>query len=322
MKGGRIAALTAMGLVLVAVAALGCFRLYSVMREDAEPLSSGSSVAAGDVTLSYRTWGPESGFPVLLVHGSFAWSQTWDVLAAPLAERGYRVVALDIPPFGYSQKPADGTYTRQAQASRILRAASELNLQRFALVGHSFGAGAAVEAAFAAPDRIAALVLIAAALGLDDPSSGSGMSALFSVPLLAPALSAATFANPMLTAAGLKAFVHDDQVVTAERTELYQQPMRVAQTASAVARWVSNGLYGDTAGAPSADPNRFRTFDAPSLIVWGVEDTATPLEQGKTIARLMPNAQLVELPETGHIPHLEKPREVVEAVAGFLEQVQ
>jgi len=88
------------------------------------------------------------------------WRHTTPVLAAA----GFHVIALDLPPFGFSDRP--GSYTRQDQAARINDVLIHLKAAPAIIVGHSFGAGAATELAMRYPDRARALVLVDAALGL------------------------------------------------------------------------------------------------------------------------------------------------------------
>src|SRR5215218_4438280 len=49
-----------------------------------------------------RVVGPRDGPPIVLVHGTAAWSGFWSKVADHLAERGWRVIAIDLPPFGWS----------------------------------------------------------------------------------------------------------------------------------------------------------------------------------------------------------------------------
>lgn len=97
--------------------------------------------------------GPEGGVPVVLFHGTAAWSELWRHTSDVLAAAGFHVIALDLPPFGFSDRP--GSYTRQDQAARINDVLDALKAEPAIIVGHSFGAGAATELAMRYPERAA-----------------------------------------------------------------------------------------------------------------------------------------------------------------------
>lgn len=307
-------------LILVVIGAAG-FRLWAGLRET-EPAAAegwnGRHAMAAGLAIAYREWGPPDGPPLLLVPGTMAWSQTFGDIAEPLGKRGFRVIALDLPPFGYSQRPAAHDYSRAAQARRILAFADAIGLDRFALGVHSYGGGAALEAAFSAPERIDAMVLLDVALGLGRPVEGPPLAPLLSVGALREALVALTFSNPLATGFGLRDFIHDDRIVTGDRIALYTRPLGVAGTTHAVGRWLLTGLFADESASLAADPARYRAFAAPVLVVWGREDTVTPLGQGEEIAALLPNARLAVLEGVNHIPHVENPVEVVRLISEFL----
>src|SRR5512145_2820711 len=96
-------------LVLVLIVALTGFRIAASLREKASRTeaapSTGRFVDAGDVEVFVQELGPTSGNPVLLVHGTGAWSAIWRETMEALAIEGYRAIALDLPPFGYSERP-------------------------------------------------------------------------------------------------------------------------------------------------------------------------------------------------------------------------
>lgn len=293
----------------------------ALLRETADPGQAAGEAArfvpVDGLAVHYRQWGPDDGPPLILIHGTLAWAQTWRDIAAPLGEAGYRVLAPDLPPFGYSQRPSDGDYSRAAQARIILGFADALGLDRFALAGHSFGGGATVEAAMAAPDRISALVLLDVALGLDSKTGGLLPRFLAMAPLR-NSLAAATFANPWLTGMGLRDFIADDALATPERVALYQRPLSVTGTTPAIGDWLLTGLFGEHAGARSRDKANYRALPMPALVLWGREDTVTPLAQGEEIAALLAHSRLVVLDGVNHIPHLEQPQRVALEMLGFL----
>ncbi|KYG03986.1 hydrolase [Sorangium cellulosum] len=99
-----------------------------------------------------------AALPVVLVHGMVAHAGFWE---APLAHASgrRRAVAVDLRGHGASEPPADADYAPSACAADVLAVLDALALPRVALVGHSYGALAALAAAAAHPERVARLVL-------------------------------------------------------------------------------------------------------------------------------------------------------------------
>ena len=155
---------------LLALLALLGLRAAAALRETAgaQPPANGRQVvtAAGGIFVQSR--GPESGPPVVFVAGTAAWSGFWLSIAETTGRAGYRATAIDLPPFGFSERSASGAYSRVDQAERLHALVVALGLKRPTIVGHSFGAGAVVEYAFRYPEEIGAMVLVDAALGLPD----------------------------------------------------------------------------------------------------------------------------------------------------------
>lgn len=316
--------LIATALILVVVALAG-FRAAATLRETETPeVAAGPGalfVEADGLKLHYRTWGPETGPALLLVPGTMAWAETWRDIAGSLGDKGFRVISPDMPPFGYSGRPSDGDYSRAAQARRLLAFADALKLERFVLGVHSYGGGGAIEAAFLAPDRIQALVLLDVALGLgrmEKPEPPLAPVAGFWP--LRDVLIAATFTNPLLIGKGLRDFIADDALATSERVALYARPLTMAGTTQAIGDWLVTGLYGDERLSRAADLDNYGAFDAPVLVIWGREDTVTPLEQGETIAASFARGRLEVLDGVNHIPHVERPQAVIDLFAAFLAQ--
>jgi pimeloyl-ACP methyl ester carboxylesterase len=112
---------------VVVVLVLAGFRVAAAQRETKlrhdEAPSMGHFVKAADVELFVQEEGPSHGPPVVLVHGTGAWSEIWRSTMRALADSGYRAIALDMPPFGYSSRPANADYRDEAQARRHPRRA-------------------------------------------------------------------------------------------------------------------------------------------------------------------------------------------------------
>src|SRR5579862_7885270 len=108
-------------LVAVVVLGLGSLRLAAHLREtevaSAAAPADGKFVESGLGRMFVMDLGPDDGVPVVLFHGTAAWSKLWWQTTAALKNAGYRPLAPDLPPFGYSDR--QGGYTRSEQASRI-----------------------------------------------------------------------------------------------------------------------------------------------------------------------------------------------------------
>jgi pimeloyl-ACP methyl ester carboxylesterase len=221
----------AAGLVVAAVIAMGVCVLLAGQRETANAAEaappSGRFVAAGDVSIFVQEAGPADGVPVLFVHGTGAWSETWRESLNTLAGAGYRAIAIDLPPFGYSQRPSPPRYGKGEQGRRILAVLDTLALKQPILVGHSFGGGPTVEAVMLAPERVRGIILVDAALSIrtdvaDPPSVVIGD--IMAVGPLREGLTATILTNPAFTRRLLQGFIADPQHATDYRVGVYRRP--------------------------------------------------------------------------------------------------
>ncbi|MEM7349122.1 MAG: alpha/beta fold hydrolase, partial [Chloroflexota bacterium] len=131
--------------ILLLCTILTFFRGQAALREtqartEAAP-STGQFFQAGDVEIFVQEMGPKDGPPVLFIHGTGAWSEIWRETMVELSEAGYRTIAVDLPPFGFSERPSQVAYGRNDQAQRILGVLNALEVSEVTLVGHSFGGG-------------------------------------------------------------------------------------------------------------------------------------------------------------------------------------
>ena len=155
-------------LLALLVLTITSFRLAASIRETGTRAElappSGHLVPTRSGGVFVQEKGPANGIPVVLFHGTAAWSELWRHTSDAVAAAGFHVIAVDLPPFGFSDRA--GTYTRADQAARINDVLAALKSKPAIIVGHSFGAGAATELVMRYPDRARALVLVDAALGL------------------------------------------------------------------------------------------------------------------------------------------------------------
>ncbi|BAT59082.1 4,5:9,10-diseco-3-hydroxy-5,9, 17-trioxoandrosta-1(10),2-diene-4-oate hydrolase [Variibacter gotjawalensis] len=295
-----------LALVVLVCVALAGFRVSAAYRETVtvERLmpSSGRLVATRSGRIFVQEAGPPDGVPVVLFHGTAAWSELWRPTMQALVAKGFRAIAFDIPPFGFSDRP--GTYTRKDQAERVIDMLTALKAERAIIVGHSFGAGAAVETVMRAPEKTRALVLVDAALGLTEKGTANAPD-LLQHPWLRETLIAATVTNPLMTETLIKQLIARKGRAR-HYVELLQRPMARENTTPDFGVWLLYFLGSDPT-ALSADRDAYGKIDNKVTILWGEEDTVTPLDQARDLQTLLPSAKLVTLPGLGHIPQIEDP---------------
>lgn len=245
-----------------------------------------------------------SGPAVVLLHGYgeslLAWEGVYDRLS-----RQADVVALDLPGFGLSSKPATG-YATDSLATNVLQAMKALRLERAVLVGHSLGGAVAAAAALAAPELVRGLVLV-------DP-------AVVAEPWLRGAENASERAR--------RAVRHSVAQYEALRMRFSgaHDPTWLAESDSAMAYSAS----GDPAYLTALqavlrefdfaylDHERARRLRTPTLIIWGAYDPTVSVSRGRILAASLPTAEFRVVERSWHRPHVERPTEVAGLIAEFL----
>src|SRR5688500_5204476 len=112
-------------------------------------------VAVGDLTFDVRTLGPEDGEPVMLLHGFPETSLSWTAVAPLLAEAGFHVIAPDQRGSSPDARPTSvADYAIDHLVADVLSIADVLDLGRFHLVGHDWGASVGWVLAAHHPDRL------------------------------------------------------------------------------------------------------------------------------------------------------------------------
>ncbi len=240
-------------------------------------------------TISVAEEGPSGATAVLCLHGIPGSARDFRYLGPPLAER-LRVVRVEMPGFGGSAAGAVATLPDWAEVT--VAVADALGLERFAVLGHSFGGGAALLAGALAGQRLAGLVLLA--------SMGGRRHRGFLLPCRAYAF-AADLARHRLVwrpAAALARFAY--------RTNGLRPP---ADDAALV---LHMSLLGSVDfGALTAAAGR---VEAPALVMHAADDRLVEPDIARALARELPRGRYHELDGGGHHLNRTRPREVAAAV--------
>ncbi len=308
---------------LTVAVAVVAFRIGAANREVAEVdelvLPESRMVETPHGMLHALEAGPEDGQTVLLIHGSVGWSGLWRDTINYLADAGYRVIALDLPPMGLSERVPGLDYSRQAQGLRILAFVEALET-RPVIVAHSFGAGAAVEAMMLEPGNFAGGVIVAGALGLGDDGEGQELAMLLRPKIVRELAMSTTVTNPYVTKLLVQQFVYRKDSVTDDVVELLEHPFRRRGTTGALADWLPT-LLVPPRNAASSDPARYADIGLPIALIWGREDTVTPPAQGVALQEALGDAPLLWMDGTGHIPQIEAPEAFHGLLAAALAEI-
>jgi len=270
-------------------------------------------IEVNDLQVHYKTVG--AGEPtLLLLHGFGASVFSWREVMEPLGERG-TVVAFDRPAFGLTERPLSweesaNPYTPEAQVALVVGLMDALSVEEAILVGNSAGGTVAVNAALKHPERVEALVLVDAAI-----YEGGGAPSWIRPLLQAPQVDRL---GPLLARqievrgdAFLEGAWHDPSKIKPEDRAGYRKPLRAEN-------W-DRALWELTKA--SNQPNlaeRIEEIVLPALVISGDDDRVVPVESSVRLAEELPNAELVVIPNCGHVPHEECPGAFLDTVEDFL----
>ncbi len=256
------------------------------------------------VTVAYVDSGG-AGSPLVLVHGLSSYTSFWEEQIPALSAAGYRVIALDLPGYGASDRP-DAPCTPPWYAALVARFMETLGVPRATIMGHSMGGQIALTLALTEPDRVSRLVLSAPA-GFERFTTGERdwMKGFWHEKRALEADEDAIRANMAMNFA-----VMDEGVerLVRERVRMAGTP-EFAGTSVAVARSVAGML-----DFPVLD--RVGEIRAPTLIVFGRDDRLIPnpvFHGGSTAAfardaaASIPGAELALISGAGHIVHHDRP---------------
>ncbi len=252
--------------------------------------------------------GPET---VLLLHGFGANAFSWRATIPLLAET-HRIVAMDFPGFGFSDRRSDINLGAAAQAARALAVLDDLGFAQATVVGHSMGGGIAQRLALLAPERVSRLVLVAS---VDAGITPPWLHRAARVAPISTAVMRLMGHFPALvrrfTRRSLRRIVFDPAHVTAAVVDGYAIPSLIPGTAQCVGR-----MARDAIGVPAA---KLEQITASTLVVDGERDRVVPPKVTARLVAAIPGARHVVIPRTGHLVPEEQPIAFVEALRTFFD---
>jgi pimeloyl-ACP methyl ester carboxylesterase len=253
------------------------------------------------------------GPPLIFVHGLAGSWQNW-LEQLPVFAADHRVIALDLPGFGYSPMPAE-KISISGYARTIGELCDVLDIAAAALVGNSMGGFISAELAICDPARVDRLVLVSAAgISIENQSYPTG--AMHRIEGFLAAYTA--------WVASKSEFVsRRSRLRQATLYSVMRHPGRLpAPLAAEQLRGSGKPGFIDALEALTSYPIRERLgkIACPSLVVWGDSDRLVPTRDADVFERLIPGARKVIFEDTGHVAMLERPERFNQVLADFLAE--
>lgn len=249
---------------------------------------------------------------MLFLHGLGHSTHGWRKVIGPIAAAGYRCMAVDLPGFGYSDKP--GNYTMQSYVDFV---AAWLDLHctgRAAIAGNSMGG--AITAAFAAvhPERTAAAVLV------DPGGFGKEVTWMLRLAGLRILRHLPGRLSRRQVRRGMAGIFADRSLVEDEDIDRIIELDRLPGTRDAFLEIAHNAI-----GLRGVRPDQHLAelagnITAPVLVMWGERDRVIPPSHARLAVESIHDARLVMIESCGHCPQLEVPQRFTDEVLRFLAE--
>lgn len=270
------------------------------------------SVEFDGVNVHYAEAG--DGPALLLVHGVAGSHAIWWDNILPLAEAGFRVLALDLPGHGDSDKPRSISYDPNAGAELLGRFLTAMDVEKAVVVGNSAGGMMAALFALDQPHRVERLVLVAA--------GGIGRDVTWFLRMASLPLLGGLAYQPRLSAIGgmdRRVLFHRPPPFADEFLSELRRVQALPGSRQAALRSIRSGVNLGGLRKERLILDRLPWLEAPVLTVWGENDRVLPVEHASAVRAVLPSSRVVIYPECGHWPQMERAAEFNRLVIRFVQ---
>ncbi|MCH1625493.1 alpha/beta fold hydrolase [Fredinandcohnia quinoae] len=259
------------------------------------------------INIYYELFGDKSNKPVIvLVHGFLSSTFSFRRLI-PLLEKDFTVLAIDLPPFGKSEKSTRFKHSYHNMSIIMIQLLEQLHISKAIFVGHSMGGQICMYAALQKPELVNGLVLL----------SSSGYLKRMAKPLIYSSyipffhLIVKRRLEQQGVEHNLLNVVYNHSLIDQEMINGYSEPFLDHRIFMALTRMIRQ-REGDL---PPEDLHKIKT---PALLIWGEKDKVVPVSIGKRLHQDLPNSIFIALENTGHLVPEERPEEVYTHILNFL----
>ncbi|MCA0985916.1 alpha/beta fold hydrolase [Guptibacillus algicola] len=262
-----------------------------------------------DIHYEYHKNDVTSDRPVLtLLHGFLSSTFSYRRLI-PLLSKHYTVVAIDLPPFGRTEKSSTFVHSYQNFAEVVIELLERLSIDETVMIGHSMGGQVALRASGLNGDLVKKNILLCSSGYLEKAKQSlvySSYLPFFSM-----------YLKRWLSRKGAKGnlinCVYDPELIDEEMVDGYIQPFFNEGIFRSLVRMIR-----DREGDLSEE--ELRTIETPSLLIWGEHDKVVPLQIGKRLAKDLPNSELIVYEKTGHLLPEEQPHSILRDIQTFIQR--
>lgn len=277
------------------------------------------------VSIYYIARGDSDNPAVILIHGFGGSTFTWRDNIDALVEAGYYVVALDLPPFGLSDKSPDIGYSHADFADYIADLMDYLGIEYATIIGHSMGGSVASYFVVNYPARVNNLIFVAGGVFESIPNQNADEDDIQESPLgILSAIdleseSASTILRfslvPATFASIIESAYFDASIMTDEVVNGYARPLQIENWTDGFIAY----LIAEEA-SPITLSDVIEVADMPVLIIWGEEDTWVPIAMGEAMNNSFTDVEMVTYANVGHLPMEENIEQFNADVITFLNE--
>jgi len=253
--------------------------------------------------IRYRESGKGNDRHVLFIHGLGSSSDRWlgipDVLSA-----NFHTIALDLPGFGESDKPATMNYTIQNFRENIVDFMNKLGINdgKTSIVGHSLGGFIAAEVTIENKNLVERLVLIDSSGMLKKPT-----------PLLDEYLQVAMNPTTDKVRKVFEQMVADPARIPSKLVDGFISRINLPN-----AKYAFKSTLQNSANTQIGLGRLELIENIPTLILWGIKDKVIPINHSELFRESIMNSRIEIIQDAGHAPFAEKPDQVCEILRNFL----
>lgn len=256
---------------------------------------------------------------MLMFHGfgssTFTWSFIKDAFVGD-----FSIIAYDRPTFGLTERIVDVddyaynfyNFYNQSELADELISSIGMNPEELILVGHSAGTPIALDYYLQYPNNVKGLILISPALfhKLDE----NPFAKTFSNPLVRGTVSLFRNLLARTLERGLDESWYDPSKISDEIRTEYKKFTQIDDWEKSLIEFTLN--QGDFDMLPT-----LVEADLPVLVIFGTEDEIVPKDEVLFQIQDNQNITIVLLEETGHVPHEERPDEVVQEIKEWMNEL-